>query len=363
MRILQVGKYYTPYRGGIETVVQNLSEELVRQGHDVTALVSSHRFLPSIEWIQGVRVIRMGRLATILSQPMNPFCLFYLFFFSWRSDLIHIHSPNPILELSSIFIRKKKLVTFHAEVVRQKAFLPLYHRVQKLFFSSVDEIVVGSKPLAEKVKSLTDSGKVSIVPFGVLQKESQAEKIQVLRNRHGRFALFVGRFVSYKGIPILLSALKESPASLVLVGSGPEEQSWKQMVKNYGLENRVSFVSDVSEEDLGNYYAACELFVLPSITAAEAFGMVLLEAMSFEKPVISTKLGTGVDEVNLDQMTGIQVSPNDPVALQEAVNFLWMHPEKRAEFGRNAKERFLKFYSAKEMAKAYVNIYERIIHG
>ncbi len=363
MRILQVGKFYAPYRGGIETVVQNLSEELVRQGHEVTVLVSSHHFLPSLERIHGVKVIRMGRLATILSQPINPFCLFYLFFLSWRCDVVHFHSPNPMLELSSFFIRKKKLVTFHSEVVRQKALLPFYRRLQKLFFSSASEVVVGSFSLAEKLKSLTLKTKISIIPFGVFPRNTQEERVQALKKQYGRFVLFVGRFVSYKGIPVLLAAMKESSASLVLVGSGPEEDSWRQLVKAYGLEGRVSFVLDVPEDDLGNYYAACELFVLPSITSAEAFGMVMVEAMSFEKPIVSTILGTGVDEVNQDQVTGIQVPANHSKALKEALDFLWKHPERKQEFGKNAKERFLKFYSANEMAKSYLNVYERILHG
>lgn len=358
-----MGKFYAPYRGGIETVVQNLSEELVRQGHEVTALVSSHHFFPSLEWIHGVRVIRMGRWGTIFSQPINPFCLFYLLFLSWRCDVVHFHSPNPILELSSFFLRKKKLVTFHSEVVRQKTLLPFYRPLQKLFLSSANEVVVGSFSLAEKIKSLALPRKVSIIPFGVFQRNTRAERVQALKKQYGRFVLFVGRFVSYKGIPVLLAALKESSASLVLVGSGPEEGSWRQLVKSYGLEDRVSFVLNVPEDDLGNYYSACDLFVLPSVTSAEAFGMVMVEAMSFEKPVISTVLGTGVDEVNQDQVTGIQVPANNSKALEEAVDFLWKNPEKRQAYGKNAKERFLKFYSAKEMAKSYAIAYERILRG
>lgn len=365
MRILQVGKFYTPFRGGIETVVQNLSEELVKNGHEVTALVSSHHFLPRIEWIGGVRVVRMGRWGTLCSQPINPFCLFYFLFFAWKSDVVHIHSPNPLLEICSFFIRKKKVVTFHAEVVRQRAFLPFYRLLQKAFFHSVECVIVGSKSLAKKI---SERQKVAIIPFGISQKRFDDQRVASLKVRYGSFALFVGRLVSYKGIPVLLESMRELSEkgislNLVLVGAGPEEENWKKLVASYGLEKRVFFLKEIPESELGDFYAACEIFVLPSITQAEAFGMVLVEAMSFGKPIISTKLGTGVDEVNEDQKTGIQILPSDSVALRSAIEFLILHPEKREQFGNYGKEKFKNIYSAEQMVKSYLTVYERLVHA
>jgi glycosyltransferase involved in cell wall biosynthesis len=356
MRILQVGKFYFPYHGGIETVVQNLSEELQALGHEVTALVSSHHLFPQFQYINGVRVIRMGRWGSIFSQPLNFLAPVYYLILFWRADVIHLHSPNPLLEFFSLFFPGKKVVTFHAEVVRQKKLLRGYRRLQSYFFSSVSVIVTATKTLAKSPSLLGRT--IEVIPFGIREKIASPEGVAEVRRRYGRYVLFVGRLVSYKGVAYLLEAMKDQSANLILIGQGPELANWQALSKQ--LPGKVFFLENVSEEELSQFYAACEVLVLPSISQAEAFGMVLIEAMSFGKPVISTLLGTGVDEVNDDGVTGLVVPPKDTLALARALQRILADEQLRDQLGKNARKKFTKEFSIQSMAEGYLKIYHRI---
>jgi len=137
--------------------------------------------------------------------------------------------------------------------------------------------------------------------------------------RGKKVVLFVGRLVPYKGVEYLLAAfniLKTGEAALVIVGEGPLDGELKEKAASLGLKN-VVFAGAVPGEDLPGYYAACDVFVLPSVTRQEAFGLVLAEAMACGKPVISTNF-SGMPYVVGDG--GLLVAPKDPEALSGALD-------------------------------------------
>ncbi len=351
-----MGKFYSPYHGGIETVVQNLSEELAARGHQVTVLVSNHHLLPRIEWMNGVRVIRMDRWGTIFSQPLNLLAPLYLFFLCWRADVIHIHSPNPLMEFFSLLFSGKKVVTFHAEVVRQKSLLSWYRKLQAVFYRQVMTVVTGTKSLSRSTSLHGQT--IEVIPFGIRERVPTPEKVAAVKSKYGKYVLFVGRLVGYKGVSFLIEAMKDLSTNLVVIGSGPELATWKKQSEQ--LPGKVYFLENVSDEELSQFYAGCEVLALPSITQAEAFGMVLVEAMSFGKPVISTQLGTGVDEVNDNETTGLVVPPKNSLALRNALSRILSDDQLRDRLGKNSKDKFERMYSVTAMAEGYAKIYQRI---
>ena len=137
---------------------------------------------------------------------------------------------------------------------------------------------------------------------------------------NGPIALFVGRLVPYKGADVLLRALRGCRC-----GRGRSSatdrcaRDLERLSRDLKLESRVFFLGPVEDDAVAAWYAACDVFVLPSVTRAEAFGLVQLEAMARGKPVISTRLATGVPWVNVDGVTGIVVPPGDSAALAAAL--------------------------------------------
>lgn len=111
----------------------------------------------------------------------------------------------------------------------------------------------------------------------------------------------------------------------------------------------MAFAGEVSDDEIVAMYHACDLFVLPSVTRAEAFGVVQLEAMACGKPVISTLLPSGVPWVNQDGRTGLVVTPWDVVALRNALNRLASEPGLRLNMGTAGRLRVLQEFSIDQM--------------
>jgi glycosyltransferase involved in cell wall biosynthesis len=117
----------------------------------------------------------------------------------------------------------------------------------------------------------------------------------------------------------------------------------------------------VSLPDLVAHYHAADLVCLPSVTIAEAFGMVLLEAMACGRPLITTALPTGVSAVNRDGETGLVVPPGDVTALREAVRVLAADAARRAAMGAAARRVFDAEYTAALMAERYLSVYREAL--
>ena len=139
------------------------------------------------------------------------------------------------------------------------------------------------------------------------------------------------------------------------------EGEWRRLAGILGLSSRVYFFGDVAEEELPLYYAAADLFVLPSVSRAEALGLVLVEAMASGLPVVSTELGTGTSFVNVDGETGLVVPPGDAEALAAAIRTLLANDEMRQRMGAAARERARREFSAQAMAARILDLYTTLL--
>ena len=128
-----------------------------------------------------------------------------------------------------------------------------------------------------------------------------------------------------------------------------------------GIENRVRFVGSVADEELAALYRACDVFVLPSVTRQEAFGVVQLEAMAAGKPVVSTDLGTGVGWVNRHGETGFVVPPRDPVALREAIRTVIADPHLQKSMGDAAMRRVRSAFTVEKMIDDTLALYREVM--
>ncbi len=147
---------------------------------------------------------------------------------------------------------------------------------------------------------------------------------------------------------------------LYIIGTGPLEDDLQQQAQRYGLENKITFLGHVNRKKLNEMYEVADVFVLPSVERSEAFGIVQLEAMARETPVVNTKLPTGVPWVSLDGKTGLTVQPKEPHEIETAVNTLIQDDDLRCEYGKNARKRVENKFTKSGMISKMEDIYQNI---
>jgi rhamnosyl/mannosyltransferase len=261
------------------------------------------------------------------------------------------------------------VVWFHSEVVRPRwKYRLMYQPFLRRVLTLADRIVVASPLLAEHAEELQDyRGKCVAIPFGIdpmplTPTEGVRARAREIRGSGlSPVVLAVGRMVPYKGFDILLRALHGVEARAILVGSGPLQAEWQELARDIGVADRVEFAGEVDALELAALYHACDVFVLPSVTRQEAFGMVQLEAMACGKPVISTLLPSGVPWVNRNGQTGLVVPPRDVAALRTALQTLVHDPALRARMGERGRARVEKEFTVPRMIAQTTALYRRVI--
>ncbi|UCE96048.1 MAG: glycosyltransferase family 4 protein [Candidatus Bathyarchaeota archaeon] len=181
--------------------------------------------------------------------------------------------------------------------------------------------------------------------------------------------LFIGRLVWVKGVDKLIMAMphvlqKIPNAKLVIVGLGDMEGHLKSMVKGLNLQDSVKFRFEfVPEEERIAHYAACDLAVFPSLY--EPFGIVALEAMSMEKPVVVGASGvSGMREIVIadgSEQCGFHINPSDPVDIAWGIVSCLQNSNRKLEFGKNGRKRVLAEFTWDAIAKKTSVIYDEII--
>jgi rhamnosyl/mannosyltransferase len=150
-------------------------------------------------------------------------------------------------------------------------------------------------------------------------------------------------------------------ARLLLVGTGPMEEQLRAQVARLDLYDRVQFIASVPDEELPDYYARADAFVLPACERSEAFGLVLAEACAAGVPCVSTELHTGTSYVNLDGVTGLVVPPADPAALADACATLLADADLRRLYGAQARERAIAEFDIRRVAASVAAVYRSIV--
>lgn len=356
IKMLHAAKWYTPVVGGIETVAEAITGA-VNGFADMSILVcSEHKDRERGLTLDGTEIYRARTLGKLFSMPLSREYIKAFRKMAKNADVIQLHAPFPLSDLALLLsgrAKKAKIaVWWHSDVVKQKKLMLFYKPLMKYMLRRTDKIFVASEAIIEQSKHLgAFKDKIEVIPFGIsIEKYERGEKKPILTEglnvKESVKLLFVGRLVSYKGVDVLLKALaKTNGAELFIIGSGELEGALNNQAKTLGINEKVHFLGSVEEDELKSAFADCDIFVLPSVTRAECFGLVQLEAMVYGKPVINTALPTAVPEVSIDGKTGLTVAPGDADALAGAINKLVKDKEKREEYGRAARARCEKEYS------------------
>jgi len=339
MKILEVYKDVHPFvSGGIERYIHDLSAFLSSRGHSVTVLVARGPVMDTAE-VSGFRVKTYPCHGRILSNPVSPGLGATMA--DENADVVHFHLPLPSAVMARFWSGGGPyVVTYHSDIVRQALFLPIYGPFLRRFLARAFRVLATSPVYAETSPFLRKLNNVTPVPIGTdLRKFHPSADIP----EYG-YALFVGRFRSYKGIDVLLEAWRRIPEEpLVMAGGGPLAEKIEKTASRHSLNIRI--MQDPDDDELVKLYQGARCLVLPSTRRSEAYGMVQTEAMACGVPVISTDIPTGVPWVNRNGISGIVVAPGDPDALAAAVADL-RDPAMRHRLGQGALDRAVRHFDS-----------------
>ena len=356
-RILHLGKFFPPDRGGIESATASAVKAALRAGYEVSVLCFSQAVTPQTEhrerWPIQDRTAWVHRMSskTISSQPLS-------WSYVWRglqlardADIVHLHFPNILAALMPAFMppRVRLVVHWHSDVVGKgwlgRLVAPWVHRMLR----RADAVICTSANYAAASPVLAAyADRIHTVPLGVPDPSQTSVRCAlpcaVQRWLQGRqMVLSVGRLVPYKGFDVLINAASHLPddAAVVIVGEGPCRLQLQQLIESLGLSNKVMLAGHVDAQGLAAFFEHATVFALASNLNSEAFGVVLVEAFAHALPVVACDIeGSGVPWVNQHEITGFNVPVNDPLALSQACQRLLSETDLRAIFSRNARARY-----------------------
>ncbi len=358
--------YYPDSFGGVEQVIRQLVTATSQLGVSAEILTLTRNKQLDIEF-EGHKVFRAPLNFEIASTGFSWAALKKFKRLAAQADIVHYHFPWPFMDLAHYLcdIQKPSVVTYHSDIVRQKQLLKVYQPLKNKFLRSVDRIVATSPNYMASSETLnTFRDKTEVITYGLersIYPKPDADLCAQWRAKlPEKFLLFVGMLRYYKGLHVLLEAAAGTDIPVVILGDGPEERALKLQAHALGL-NHVRFVGALPDEDKSALLTLCCGLVFPSHLRSEAFGITLLEAAMYGKPMISCEIGTGTSYVNVDGVTGLVVPQSDPLALRQAMSDLIHNQQQALEFGKNAEQRFESLFTAQVMGRKYVQLYQNLL--
>jgi len=368
-KIVHFAKYYPPDMGGMEIVTQSLALGAFAAGYHVT-VVCFDQSGKGGNLDAGVHIQRYPIQKIISSQPLS-FAYFLAAVREGRkADIVHLHAPNLLAALASLFIglKPKLIVHWHSDVVKKGWLGKLVRPLEYLMLKRSTTILATSQRYADGSKPLKPFlNKVCVVPLGIATPDIYQKQIPLpLRLSEfvaGRkLVLSVGRLTAYKGFSVLIEAAKffSDDIAVVIAGGGELSNNLAELINNSVLANKVMLAGRVTEEELSALYKNADIYCLSSILRSEAFGVVLLEAMAYGLPIVATNIeDSGVPWVNAHEQSGLNVPPNDSRALAAACNQILNSAELQIRYSLGAKERFESHFTESIFLEKSLAVYGR----
>lgn len=365
MRILHVYRTYFPdTQGGLEEVIRQLCAGHKSQGFESRVFTTTKNTRdPRVLDLPEAKVVRVPESFEVASCNVALRSRHVFREQTAWADVVHYHFPWPFGDILNFFLPDStpSLVTYHSDIVRQKVLINLYRPLMNHFLGSVDRIVCTSPNYFATSTLLSKySEKVSVIPIGIEDTndtEPDPAKLEQTKREFGSdFFLFVGVLRYYKGLHILLDAIKGAEYKVIVAGSGPTEQELKAQAARLKLDNLI-FTGQVTDELKASLFHLSKAIVFPSYLRSEAFGVTLLEGAMHGKPLISTEVGSGTSHVNIDGKTGIVVAPGSSKSLRRAMDRIHENPDTAQKWGRNARARYKEFFNNELMSQRYSRLY------
>lgn len=376
-RVLHIYRTYFPDPpGGLQEAIRQISLATKKEGIDSKVFALSPTPYPNVIHRPEGEVIRARSWVAPASCDIGGMASIFKFrkLADW-ADILHFHFPWPYADVLNLFSnnKKPKILTYHSDIVRQRLMGMLYQPLMRHTLSSMDAVVVTSPAYGQTssvIKNFVVPERVRVIPLGIEDEIgdsiTEVDNAAVL-DRFGLrtinnaqalpYVLALGVLRYYKGLHYLIDAAKEAKGIIVIAGSGPEEEKLKAQALHLGLSNIV-FTGRVDEREKAVLLRQCHTLVLSSHIRSEAFGMVLVEASMYSKPMICCEIGSGTSFVNVNGETGFVVRPGNSAELANAINKLLSNPSLAETMGHAARLRYEKLFSGKALGFAYRKLYD-----
>jgi glycosyltransferase involved in cell wall biosynthesis len=370
MRILHVGKYFPPARGGMERFLADLALAQRAAGHEVAVLV--HDDGPGARADDPPWLLRCPVWMRLMFAPISPAFPFWLAraIERFRPEALHFHMPNLSAFWAMLLPSARRIpwvVHWQSDVELSKRSLrvayPHYRILERALLERAEHIVVTSPQYLEASQPLYPwREKCVVVPLGVdpaRLPDVEPAETEGLWKTEGLRLLAVGRLTYYKGFETLVRAVVEdSSKELVLIGEGEERAHLERILADAGNPPWIRLLGEADDPTLHRYMASCDLFCLPSRERTESFGVVLMEAMRYAKPLVVSDLpGSGVGWVARDGQNAVLVPPRDVPAWQAALDALAQSPGRRALLGRLGRVRYLREFDIGSVRRRIDEVY------
>ncbi len=371
-RVLHLGKYFAPVAGGMERFLGDLVKAQQARGHEVMALVHDDgRRLPGGDpaWLR-----RCPVWLRLVFAPLSPAFGLWLrrAIRDHDPDVLHLHMPNVsafwALLLPSAW-RLPWIVHWHADVEpsRHKPGLRLLYPVYAIFERAILDraacIIATSREYLEASEPLRDfRERCHVVPLGLdparLPDVDRSDCGELWRG-DGLRVLAVGRLTYYKGFGTLVRAAAGLPGvQLVIAGEGEERAALERALDEAGRPPGIRLAGAVDDGTLARLMASCDLFALPSRERTEAFGIVLMEAMRYGKPLLASRLaGSGMLAVAREGVNAVLAPTEDVAAWRASLAALAGDAPLRERLGREGAARFLREYDITAIAEGVEGAY------
>tara|TARA_Y100000768_G_scaffold388280_1_gene383261 strand:- start:2343 stop:3467 length:1125 start_codon:yes stop_codon:yes gene_type:complete len=372
LKVLQLGKFYPPHVGGIESVMLDIVEGLNERNITCDILCSNKKFKYLEEINNKNKIYRTKTYGILFSTSITPQMIKKLKEIIDQYDIIHIHLPDPMANLALFFANPKKqkiIVHWHSDIVKQKILLKFYKPLQTWLLNKADIIICTSKKYAQESPFLHKyRNKCEIVPLCVNVNKFiiNDEKIALLKSEYKdkKVIFSLGRLVSYKGFKYLIKAAKylDESYNIIIGGNGPLKKDLEDCITKNNLSKKVKLLGRISDKDLASYYQLADIFCLPSISKAEAFGIVQIEAMQFKVPVVASMInGSGIDWVNKNDYSGINVEKRNPKSIALGIKKICSTKKIYDGFSERAYLRYLEKFTKDKMNNSIQAIYKKVL--
>jgi glycosyltransferase involved in cell wall biosynthesis len=373
MRLLLATPYFPPSIGGAQAYARTVACGLAATGAWEVVVVTTNHEAPrrhAEEEQDGVRVIRLPRWLKVSNTPVSPLWRASLRALARRvrPDLVNGHAPVPLFADAAAQVARELgvpfVLTYHAgSMVRPGFWLNGVARAYERFVlartCALSRRIVCSSEFVRR--RLARPHAVTITP-GVRGPEEPVAAAT------GRRVLFVGsldRSSSWKGVDVLIDAMRSVQARfpdalLTVVGCGDREAHYRRRCARAGV--RAEFRGARRGSELSAEYARCAVLVLPSLTEAESFGMVLVEAMAHRRPVVGSRVG-GIPLVVRDGHNGLLVPPGDAGALAGALIRLLADPELARALGASGEEEALREHGWALQVRKTDRLFREVLAG
>jgi glycosyltransferase involved in cell wall biosynthesis len=360
MKVLHLGKFWPPRYGGIESVNWGIHDFLNSHGIECKSLVFDNSSIKEKNVIKAKFILLFGKF------PLSLSYLTHLHTEIRKADIVHVHFPNPLVVLFFLTkFRKSSLpvliIHWHSDLVK----FPLLDRfydfvIRNLVLSKSQCIIVTSAVYRETSRALKFiDTRVEVIPnFLLTMNVTIRDSIKSVCSNNSVKLLAVGRNTLYKGYHFLIDCFNLLPANYTLTIVGRDLDS---IFLPTHLQSRIFLKEGIEEEELKSVYENSDIFILGSNTRAEAFGVVLIEAMSFGLPTVSFRIpGSGVLEVVKDNVTGILVENEDVKSMAAAVQRLSEDSELYYTMSLNAQKR-ASFFSSLNICPRFLDLYRDLL--